>query len=67
MLRIHAANFDDADLAWRWLLSIPDEDFQPCELHLDNFGPLYLVIRDQTGFQTTAPIAAPPAHRPSNP
>lgn len=56
MIRIHCATFDDVDRAWQLLLQEADETFQPVELHLDRHGPLYTVIRDATGLQSSQPL-----------
>lgn len=54
MLRIHCANRSDIDAAWRLLTHWPDPNFQPAELHLDGFGPLYQVVRED-GEQAALP------------
>lgn len=58
-IRIHTADWDEIEQAWSWLASIPDDQFQPVELHLDRFGPLYRVVR-RDGIQTTARLEAQP-------
>ena len=62
-IRIHTADWDEVDQAWAWLAAIPDDQFQPVELHLDRFGPLYTVIRVD-GRQTTARLENRPGHTP---
>jgi len=64
MIRIHCADHQDADAAWRMLLHVPDADFAPCVIHLDGHGELYRITRDQAGQQSTVPLAAPQARTP---
>jgi hypothetical protein len=61
-MRIHVADHCEADAAWRILNAVPDELFRPVELHIDGHGPACLVVRDENGDQTTAPVAAALAH-----
>jgi len=66
-IRIHTANWDEIDQVWAWLNTIPDEQFeqfQPVEIHLDRFGPLYSVVRMADGTQTTARLEAQPSRIP---
>ncbi len=59
-IRVHCATWDEVDYVWQAIALVPDDQFQPVELHLDSFGPLYAVVR-QGGVQTTARLAAQPA------
>jgi hypothetical protein len=61
-MRIHVADYSEADAAWRMLNAVPDGLFQPVELHLDGYGPLCQVVRAGNGDQSIAPVAAAPVH-----
>lgn len=61
-MQIHVSDHREADAAWRLLASVPDDRFQPVDLHMAGHGLLYTVIRDEDGRQTTAPAAAQPGH-----
>ena len=60
-LRLHCSSPAQVDAIWRMLNHVPDDLWQPVEVHVDGHGPLHTIIRDQAGDQTTAPCAVPPA------
>ena len=57
MIRIHCADAAETSAAWRMLAHVPDDTFQPAELHLDGHGPLYQVVRDSAGDLAARPPA----------
>jgi hypothetical protein len=57
MIQAHCADAAAAAQLWRMLCHVPDDDFQPIDVHVA--GELaYRVIRTSGGDQTTAPPAA---------
>lgn len=62
MIRIHVADHAEADAVWRMLCSVPDHLFQPVDLHLDGYGPLYQAVRTPDGDQSAAPPSAQLGH-----
>lgn len=52
MIQAHCADADAAVQLWRMLCHVPDDDFQPIDVHL--FGELaYRIIRTEAGDQST--------------
>jgi hypothetical protein len=57
MIQVHCSDHADAAQLWRMLCHVPDDDFQPIDVHVA--GQLaYRIIRTADGDQTTAPPAA---------
>ena len=57
MIQAHCADAAAAAQLWRMLCHVPDDDFQPIDVHVAG-EPLYQVIRTAEGDQTTAQPAA---------
>jgi hypothetical protein len=57
MIQAHCSDAADAAQLWRMLCHVPDEDFQPIDVHL--CGELaFRVIRTEAGDQSTVQPAA---------
>ena len=61
-LRLHTADWDEVNAAFAMLDHIPDQLWQPIDMYLDGYGPLYQVIRKPDGTLSTARLANPPGH-----
>jgi hypothetical protein len=57
MIEVHCSDHSDAAQLWRMLCHVPDDDFQPIDVHVA--GELaYRVIRTESGDQLTVQPAA---------
>lgn len=63
-MRLTVVDHAEADAAWRMLAAVPDDLFQPVEIHLDGRGLLWRVVRAADGGQISVPVAAQQGHSP---
>jgi hypothetical protein len=56
MIRIHCADFPQADAIWRMLLHVPDAEFHPVAIYVDDHGLVATINR------SAVPSADPAAH-----
>ena len=57
-MRLHVSDSAEADAAWRMLDAVPDDLFQPVELHISGLDLVLLITRAENGDQLAAPAAA---------